>query len=49
MHLRWDSPFNGFVLICALFFVSLFIGTVILDSKEYQVNYIPPTPASAAP
>jgi cytochrome c oxidase subunit 4 len=42
MHLRWDSPFNGIVLIISLFFVSLFIGISILDSKEYQHNYTPP-------
>jgi len=43
MHLRWDSPFNGVVLMISLFFVALFIGIAILDSKEYQKNYTPPT------
>jgi len=38
MHLRWDSPFNGMVLISAMFFVALFIGIAMLDSKEYQPN-----------
>jgi cytochrome c oxidase subunit 4 len=38
MHLRWDSPFNGIVLLISLFFVSLFIGISVLDSKEYQKN-----------
>src|SRR2546422_531626 len=33
MHLRWDSPFNGIVLIAALFFVALFIGVAVLDSR----------------
>lgn len=49
MHLRWDSPFNSLVLVAALFFVALFIGTVILDSKEYQINMLPPTSTSMAP
>jgi cytochrome c oxidase subunit 4 len=49
MHLRWDSPFNSVILICALFFVALFIGTVILDSKEYQINMLPPTSSSMSP
>jgi cytochrome c oxidase subunit 4 len=49
MHLRWDSPFNGVILVTALFFVALFIGTVILDSKEYQINMLPPTSTSMAP
>ncbi len=47
MHLRWDSPFNAIVLIGALFFVALFIGIAVLDSKEYKINYQPPTRAGA--
>lgn len=43
MHLRWDSPFNAICLIAALFFVSLFIGIAILDSKEYKSNYYRPS------
>jgi cytochrome c oxidase subunit 4 len=42
MHLRWDSPFNAICLIAALFFVCLFIGISVLDSKEYKPNYNPP-------
>lgn len=42
MHLRWDSPFNGIILITALLFVAIFIGIAVLDSKEYQVNFEPP-------
>ncbi len=38
MHLRWDSPFNGIILVVALFFVAIFIGTTILDSRQYKVN-----------
>jgi cytochrome c oxidase subunit 4 len=49
MHLRWDSPFNGIVFICALFFVALFIGWVMLDAKEYQVSYEPPSKSAPAP
>jgi cytochrome c oxidase subunit 4 len=43
MHLRWDSPFNGLILIVALFFVSLFIGLALLDSKTYEPQ-MKPTP-----
>jgi cytochrome c oxidase subunit 4 len=43
MHLRWDSPFNGVVLMISLFFVALFIGISVLDTKEYQKNYVPPS------
>jgi cytochrome c oxidase subunit 4 len=43
MHLRWDSPFNGIVLMAALFFVALFIGLALLDSKSYQPQ-MKPTP-----
>jgi cytochrome c oxidase subunit 4 len=42
MHLRWDSPFNGVVLIASLFFVALFIGVAVLDAKEYRHDYSPP-------
>ena len=42
MHLRWDSPFNAIVLIAALFFVAVFIGIAVLDSREYKGNYQPP-------
>ncbi len=43
MHLRWDSPFNGVILIAALFFVSVFIGLALLDSHSYQPQ-LKPTP-----
>jgi len=36
MHLRYDSPFNAVVLICALVFVALFIVVSMIDSVEYQ-------------
>ena len=49
MHLRWDSPFNGVVLIASLFFVALFLGITILDTEEYRVNYDPPARARAPP
>jgi cytochrome c oxidase subunit 4 len=39
MHLRWDSPFNAIALIAAFFFVCVFIGVTVLDSKEYKPNY----------
>ena len=42
MHLRWDSPFNAICLIAALFFVCIFIGIAVLDSREYKVNYTAP-------
>jgi cytochrome c oxidase subunit 4 len=42
MHLRWDSPFNAIILIAALFFVTIFIGVAVLDSREYKVNYTKP-------
>ena len=60
MHLRWDSPFNGLILVAALFFVALFIGIAMLDAHSYEVNMQPPltvnlqneppvAPAGAAP
>ena len=49
MHLRWDSPFNSVILIAALFFVALLIGIIVLDSREYQINFTTPPPTSARP
>lgn len=43
MHLRWDSPFNGLVLIIAMVFVSLLIGWTLVDSLNYQPNYDQPS------
>ena len=42
MHLRWDSPFNALTLIAALFFVVIFIGIAVLDTREYRPNYEQP-------
>ena len=36
MHLRWDRPFNGFILVGSLAFVALFIAFAMTDSSEYQ-------------
>lgn len=35
MHLRWDRPFNAFILIGSLGFVVLFIGFAMTDTFEY--------------
>ena len=49
MHLRWDSPFNALVFVASLFFVALFIGITVLDSKETYVNFQQPAPGAARP
>lgn len=41
MHLRYDSMFNGIVLIGALLFVVLFISIALLDSNEYDPSRMP--------
>ncbi len=41
MHLVWDRPFNGFILLGSLAFVMLFIGFALLDSAEYQPEMKP--------
>ena len=41
MHLRWDRPFNGFVLVFSLLMVGLFIIFTLLDSAAYQPDLIP--------
>lgn len=47
MHLRWDSPFNMIALLSALLFVAVMLGIIILDTKEYQPEFEPPTAGSA--
>jgi cytochrome c oxidase subunit 4 len=39
MHLRYDAPFNGVILVTALVFVALFIGIALLDTIQYADNY----------
>jgi cytochrome c oxidase subunit 4 len=40
MHLRWDRPFNAFVLIGSLAFVAVFISFAMTDSFQYQHEII---------
>lgn len=35
MHLRWDAPINGFILVASLLFVTLFISFLLLDTGAY--------------
>ena len=44
MHLRWDSPFNGAILILSLVVVVIFIGFAILDTREYHNQLTSPAP-----
>jgi cytochrome c oxidase subunit 4 len=36
MHLRYDSPFNGTILVVAMVFVALFIIFSLVDTVEYN-------------
>jgi cytochrome c oxidase subunit 4 len=47
MHLRWDSPFNGAILIFAFVFVAIFIGMSVMDSHNYRPFMHAPTPGTA--
>lgn len=40
MHLRWDRPFNAFVLVGSLALVALFIGFAMTDTSEYKPDVI---------
>jgi len=42
MHLRYDSPFNGLILISAFLFLAVFIGISLMDTGEYQPDLGPP-------
>jgi hypothetical protein len=41
MHLRWDKPFNGLILVGSFLFLGIFIGFALLDTKEYQHELVP--------
>ncbi len=41
MHLRYDRPINGIVLITALLFVALFVGIALTDTEAYNPEIIP--------
>ena len=47
MHLRWDNPFNGAVLVIAMVFVALFISFSLIDSGQYkaQIDAAGPPPS----
>jgi cytochrome c oxidase subunit 4 len=38
MHLRYDKPIVAIILVGTLFFVALFIGVAVMDSRAYQGN-----------
>lgn len=42
MHLRYDSPLNGFILVISMAFVALFIISTITDTGAYQHTMQPP-------
>ena len=48
MHLRWDRPFNGFILVGSLSLVVLFITFALTDSSEYQPEIIKDETATIA-
>ncbi len=45
MHLRYDRPFHGIILVGSLCAVALFIGTVLVDTQEYADKLEPPPPS----
>jgi cytochrome c oxidase subunit 4 len=40
MHLRYDHPFNGLILVAGLGFLALFLALVLLDTTQYQPDVI---------
>ena len=49
MHLRYDRPFHGVILIASLFFVAIFIGLALVDSTTYKPNLMYQPAASEQP
>lgn len=48
MHLRYDAPFNGLVLLIAFLFVAVFVAAAIDDTTSYQDNLVPPSSVAPA-
>ncbi len=47
MHLRYDAPFNGLILVSAMLFLAIFIGISLMDTGDYQQNV--PAPLTVRP
>lgn len=41
MHLRWDRPLNGVIMVISILVVILFVGGALTDTAEYQGDMIP--------
>ncbi len=41
MHLRYENPFHGFILVTALAFVGLLIGIAMIDVQATRPDLIP--------
>lgn len=49
MHLRYDRPFHGIILIVSLVFVVLFICFTLVDTKHYASTMQKPIVYGSAP
>ena len=45
MHLRWDRPFNGLMLVGSIVFAVLLMVFVLMDSGQYSPQIIEGNPA----
>lgn len=43
MHLYWDAPLNGFILLASFGFVAVFIGLSLIDTGEYKPAEVRPS------
>jgi cytochrome c oxidase subunit 4 len=41
MHLRWDRPLNGIIMVISVLVVIMFVGGALTDTVEYQGDMIP--------
>jgi cytochrome c oxidase subunit 4 len=41
MHLRWDRPLNGVIMVISILVVIMFVGGALTDTTEYQGDMIP--------
>ena len=46
MHLKYENQFFGQILIASIFFVSVMIGIILMDSRAYHVDVEDAAPVS---
>ena len=46
MHLKYENQYFGQILIVSIFFVTVMIGIILMDSRAYNVDVLDATPTT---